>query len=141
MELWVEHLEHGLANIVGLFKFALEAIAATVVFIGVIRTGQQVLFKRNKHHRSRILATPLSFVRVRLIFGMWLALALVFLLGADILATTIAPNFESLGELGAIALIRTFLNYFLHKELEAEYAIQEQAVDRPASKSPSIDTA
>ena len=60
------------------------------------------------------------FVLLRLRFGSWLSLALECQLGADILATTIAPSWEALGQLGAIALIRTFLNYFLNQELEAE---------------------
>ncbi|MDJ0692641.1 MAG: DUF1622 domain-containing protein, partial [Xenococcaceae cyanobacterium MO_188.B32] len=52
-------------------------------------------------------------------------LALECQLGADILATTIAPSWEALGQLGAIALIRTFLNYFLNQELEAEAKLQK----------------
>ncbi|NET53786.1 MAG: DUF1622 domain-containing protein, partial [Merismopedia sp. SIO2A8] len=66
------------------------------------------------------------FLDVRLQFGVWLALALEFQLGADILATTIAPTFETLGKLGAIALIRTFLNYFLNQELVEEYRLQKK---------------
>ena len=55
--------------------------------------------------------------RLRLKFGGWLALALEFLLAADIIQTTAYPTYEHLIELGAIAIIRTFLNYFLNKEL------------------------
>ena len=56
--------------------------------------------------------------RLRLKFGGWLALALEFQLASDILKTTIAPTYENLIQLGAIAVIRTFLNYFLNKELK-----------------------
>ena len=63
-----------------------------------------------------------------------MAVALEFQLGADILATTIAPSFETLGKLGAIALIRTFLNYFLNKELVEEYRL---IVEPETSSSPS----
>jgi uncharacterized membrane protein len=51
---------------------------------------------------------------------MWLALALEFQLAADILSTTVSPSLEALARLAIIAVIRTFLNYFLTKELEAE---------------------
>ncbi len=44
-------------------------------------------------------------------------LALEFQLGADILSTTLSSTFDSLGKLGIVALIRTFLNYFLTQEL------------------------
>ncbi|MEM7770292.1 MAG: DUF1622 domain-containing protein [Cyanobacteria bacterium P01_A01_bin.37] len=131
MDVWVEHLEQGLGQFIALLKFLLEAIAATAIFIGLLRTLQQVVSMRFRRRRHPIADTPLAFVQLRLTFGMWLALALEFQLGSDILATTITPNFESLGQLGAIALIRTFLNYFLNKELDAEYALQQKEGDRP----------
>lgn len=53
-------------------------------------------------------------------FGSWLALALEFQLAADILATTINPSLDELLKLAIIAVIRTFLNYFLSRELTAE---------------------
>ncbi|MGL4214389.1 MAG: DUF1622 domain-containing protein [Morganella morganii] len=51
-------------------------------------------------------------------FGNWLAMALEFQLAADILVTTVDSDLDSLIKLGVIAVIRTFLNYFLAKELE-----------------------
>jgi uncharacterized membrane protein len=50
--------------------------------------------------------------------GMWLLLGLEFELAADIVRTVISPDWVDIGQLGAIALIRTFLNYFLEKDLE-----------------------
>ncbi len=47
-------------------------------------------------------------------------MTLEFQLGADILATTLSSTFNSLGKLEIVALIRTFLNYFLTKELESQ---------------------
>ena len=61
-----------------------------------------------------------GFPRIRLCFGSWLILALEFQLAADILATTVAPSKEELIRLAIIAVIRTFLNYFLGKELDAQ---------------------
>jgi uncharacterized membrane protein len=121
MELYVEHLEHSLSSYIYLLKFVLEAFAALVVFWGLLRTLQHAyrLKKKKRSHRP-ILEQPLEFNEIRLTFGLWLALALEFQLAADILSTTISPSFESLGKLGLIAVIRTFLNYFLGKELETE---------------------
>jgi uncharacterized membrane protein len=51
-------------------------------------------------------------------FGMWLLLGLEFELAADIIQTVVSPSWQDIGELGAIAVIRTFLNYFLEKDLE-----------------------
>lgn len=52
-------------------------------------------------------------------YGMWLLLGLEFELAADIIRSVVSPSWKDLGELGAIAVIRTFLNYFLEKDLEA----------------------
>ena len=50
-------------------------------------------------------------------FGMWLLFGLEFELAADIIRSVIAPTWGDIGELAAIAAIRTFLNYFLEKDL------------------------
>jgi uncharacterized membrane protein len=52
-------------------------------------------------------------------YGMWLLLGLEFELAADIIRSVISPSWIDIGQLGAIAVIRTFLNYFLEKDLEA----------------------
>lgn len=115
----LDHLEVGLVGVVGLLKFVLEAISVFCVLCGLLLSLYSAV-KLTRRSRS------FPFVAIRLQFGTWLALALEFQLGADILATTITPSFRVLGQLGAIALIRTFLNYFLTKELEAEQEIQKQ---------------
>jgi uncharacterized membrane protein len=89
--------------------------------LGLIRTLQYAYkMKRQKRGRQPILEYPWEFSQIRLTFGLWLALALEFQLAADILSTTVSPSLEALARLAIIAVIRTFLNYFLTKELEAE---------------------
>lgn len=56
---------------------------------------------------------------VRLRFARWLAVALEFLLAADVLRTAVAPTWEDIGKLAAVAAIRTLLNLFLRREIEA----------------------
>ena len=82
-----------------------------------------------------------SWLRVR--FGSSLAIALELLLAADILRTAVAPTWEDIGKLAAIAAIRTALNYFLEKELrqiesrvgpEGEQRISETGSPAPAGK-------
>lgn len=50
-------------------------------------------------------------------YARWLVAALTFQLAADILETSIAPDWDTVGQLAAIAVIRTFLNYFLEQDL------------------------
>lgn len=52
-----------------------------------------------------------------LVYARWLVAALTFQLAADIIESSIAPTWESIGQLGAIAVIRTFLEYFLERDL------------------------
>jgi uncharacterized membrane protein len=56
---------------------------------------------------------------VRIQLGRWLSLALEFELAADILRTAIAPTWDEIGKLAAIAALRTLLNYFLEREIRA----------------------
>jgi uncharacterized membrane protein len=51
-------------------------------------------------------------------FAGWIILALEFALAADIARTAIAPTWNEIGQLAAIAAIRTALNYFLEKDVE-----------------------
>ncbi|MEJ0041153.1 MAG: DUF1622 domain-containing protein [Rhizomicrobium sp.] len=51
-------------------------------------------------------------------FGVWLLLGLQFALAADIVRSVISPSWNDIGQLAAIALIRTFLNHFLEKDLD-----------------------
>ena len=55
---------------------------------------------------------------VWLCFGVWLLLGLEFELAADIIRTVISPTWIQMGQLATIAVIRTFLNYFLERDLE-----------------------
>ena len=121
MEL-IEHLEGGLRLIATLIKILLEAFGIFTILIGVILNGRQAMLLLS-HPSTRV------YIHVRARFGRALALALEFQLGADILSTAVAPSFESLGKLGAIAVIRTFLNYFLAKELEELREEEEHVTD------------
>ena len=68
-------------------------------------------------------------------FGMWLLLGLEFELAADIIGSVISPTWQDIGELGAIAVIRTFLNYFLERDLEnAETAAERAQISVPSTE-------
>lgn len=70
--------------------------------------------------RALITQQETDFNAIRLTLARYLALALEFQLGADILSTAVAPNWQEIGKLGAIAVIRTGLNFFLSKEMQEE---------------------
>lgn len=106
-------VEATIINLVQWLKLLLETIGAVIIGTGVIIAGYY-LFRR--------LLPPehVNYNRIRLILARYLALALEFQLGADILSTAIAPTWDQIGKLGAIAIIRTALNYFLSREMKEE---------------------
>ena len=94
-------------------KLGVELVGATIIFLGILTAGA-LLVKALAARRTA------DFTAIRLTLARYLALALEFQLGADILSTAIAPSWEQIGKLGAIAVIRTALNFFLSKEMEQE---------------------
>ena len=64
---------------------------------------------------------------IRLKLGRWLALSLEFALAADILRTAVAPTWDEIGKLAAIAVLRTALNFFLQREIDSAQARQLRA--------------
>lgn len=117
----MESLEHMLDQVVAATTLLLEIISVLCIIVGLLKTGQLWVFLQRK---SRGQDFP--FNQVRLAFGSWLAMALEFQLGADILATTVAPSTQDLTRLGLIAVIRTFLNYFLGKEMVMEMNLDRE---------------
>src|SRR5690349_2175958 len=91
----------------------IEAIAVLVVSYGAFEaSGKLVLL---------LVHPPVVFAARKAVwrrFGVWLLLGLEFELAADIINTVVAPDWTDLGELAAIAVIRTFLNYVLERDLE-----------------------
>ncbi|HET6562345.1 MAG TPA: DUF1622 domain-containing protein [Marmoricola sp.] len=112
--------EESLREGVDLLVRLVEAAGAVVIFIGALVAVVQfvrVLPQRDPH----------AFVPVRLSLGRFLALGLEFQLASDVLHTAIAPTFEELGKLAAVAAIRTALNFFLAREIrEEQKVIQER---------------
>lgn len=116
--------EQWLREAVGLLVRLVEAVGALVIFAGAV-----VGFVRFCAFAAR-RSDPRSFSIVRLDLGRFLALGLEFQLASDLLRTAVAPSFEQIGKLAAVAAIRTGLNFFLARELKEE---REQADAREAT--------
>ena len=89
----------------------IDAMALLVIVVGTVEAfidGLRVIFSGKSSHERR---------DVWLRYGRWLIAGLTFQLAADIIETSIRTSWESIAQLGAIAVIRTFLNYFLERDL------------------------
>lgn len=94
-------------------KLGVELVGAAIIALGIVAVSGQLL-------RALWAGRATDFTAIRLTLARYLALALEFQLGADILSTAIAPSWEQIRNLGAIAIIRTALNYFLSREMQNE---------------------
>ncbi|MBD2424251.1 DUF1622 domain-containing protein [Cyanobium sp. FACHB-13342] len=112
-------LEQGLALLATALRTVLEALSLCTVLLGLLVTLRQAWRAWRRRGRG-----PAGFRGVRLTFGSWLAMALEFQLGADIVATSTSPTGSHLVQLAVVAVIRTLLNVFLARDLESEQAQQ-----------------
>lgn len=94
-------------------ELAIETVSAIIIGIGIVLAIYRIILHFKEEQSS-------NFNYIRLTLGKFLVLALEFQLAADILSTAIAPNWEQIGKLAAIATIRTLLNYFLMLEMTGE---------------------
>lgn len=106
-------VENLVQNLVHWLRLAVEITGACAIGIGSA-------ISLYRFARALLTQQETDFNAIRLTLARYLALALEFQLGADILSTAVAPSWQEIGKLGAIAVIRTGLNFFLSKEMEEE---------------------
>lgn len=104
-------------------KLAVETGGALVIVVGVAAGAAHLV-------RGLLARRSSTFTETRLMVARYLALALEFQLAADILSTAISPSWDQIGKLGAIAVIRTGLNYFLSREVREMAAQTDDAEGR-----------
>lgn len=108
-----------------------EAAAAVVIALAALEATLRALalfFRRSTTEPSdRNRGSHDTKEEIRLKLGRWLALSLEFALAADILRTAVAPTWDEIGKLAAIAVLRTALNFFLQREIDGAQARQERS--------------
>src|SRR4051794_8039457 len=99
-----------------------EAVAAVLIGLAAIEAAVRAVplffrgFRPDRPAGQAAWHDPKEDVRLRL--GRWLAVALEFELAADVLRTAVAPTWNEIGQLAAIVVLRTVLNYFLQQEID-----------------------
>jgi uncharacterized membrane protein len=122
-------MEEVFKQIAGYIALGVEASAALIIACGAFQalygSVRAVIEKRSQVGQRK---------DVWLNFGVWLLLGLEFELAADIVRTAISPTWTDIGQLAAIGVIRTFLNFFLEKDLE-RYESQEAEPQKGTASS------
>lgn len=125
----MEALLHELAHYVAL---SIEGVGILVIAIGAIEALYGVV--------RVMLTTQLTDSEKEelwLRFARWLVTGLTFQVAADIVHTAIAPTWQEIGHLAAIAVIRTFISYFLDRDIEK---VRDPEVIRPNESKRSSET-
>ena len=89
----------------------IDALALVVVVVGTAEAficGLHLMFASPSGHEKR---------DVWLRYARWLVVGLTFQLAADIIETSITTSWDAVGRIAAVAVIRTFLNFFLERDL------------------------
>lgn len=92
---------------------AVEAMAAIIIGFAALEASFKSFHLFIHRHDMQ-----LNKEQIRLGLGRWMALGLEFELAADILRTTVSPTWNEIGQLAAIIIIRTVLNFFLQKDID-----------------------
>jgi len=103
----------------------IDALALLVILVGTIQVSVKV---------ARASFKPLGDQLARqawLRYARWLVAGLTLQLAADIIETSISTSWQTIGRVGAIAVIRTFLNYFLERDVEQQQRECALAAERP----------
>jgi len=90
----------------------MHAMALIVVVYGTLQAF--LLAARAMLRGSRVRHFDTGYVQ----YARWLITGLTFQLAADIVETSVAPSWDSIGQLAAIAAIRAFVNYFLERDIK-----------------------
>ncbi|MBA2552798.1 MAG: DUF1622 domain-containing protein [Geodermatophilaceae bacterium] len=123
--------ESVLRDVVDVLVRVVEAAGALIIFVGAV-----IAFVRFLRAGLGMRRSAREFATIRLSLGRFLVLGLEFQLAGDILSTAISPSYTEIGQLAAIATIRTALNYFLSREIARERAEVEGGwPDQPASSA------
>lgn len=103
---------------IDLILYAIKNIISLIGTLVILIGGVLALFRycavRFSFGKNNI---PQGMDAVRLQLGQSITLGLEFIVAADIIETTTAPDYYSVGILVIVVLVRTFLNYFLNKEI------------------------
>lgn len=94
----------------------LEFFGVAVIIVGVVVAS--VIYLKD----SCTTSAASAYLRCRANLGRAILLGLEILIGADIIATITSPlTWDSVGLLGLVVLIRTFLSFSLEAEIDGEW--------------------
>jgi uncharacterized membrane protein len=112
---------------------ALNGVAVLIIVLGaaqaLVGCILLVIMRRSPHEGRAIW---LQFAR-------WLVAGLTFQLAGDLIETSVSTTWQTIARVGIVALIRTFLNFFLERDL-SEVRHRQREPSPGAGKLPDQKT-
>lgn len=102
-------------NVLLLIQHSISFCGVLVIFFGVVTA----LFHYVSYLFYNSKTQKIDINQIRLKLGRVLTLGLEFIVAADLIGTTTAPDYYSVGIVASIVLIRTLLSYTLNREINA----------------------
>ena len=106
MHIFIENMEIFLTYIVEICTILMELFGITVLVYTAVKCFIQWMRKDNHH--------------LRLTLAEGIALSLEFKMGSEVLRTVVVRDWEELGILGAVILLRGLLTFLIHWEIKNE---------------------
>jgi uncharacterized membrane protein len=106
MEAWWNEVVYTIGLVIEAMAVLVIGYASIEAFIRVLRVG---LTRTSEAEKRRVY---LRYLR-------WLVAGLTFQLASDIVHTAVVPSWEQLVRVAVIAIIRTFLGFFLDRDMRA----------------------
>ncbi len=114
MKQWLVIASENVIVVIDVLALVIITLGTVEAFVGGLRL---MLSSRSGHERRDVW----------LRYARWLVAGLTFQLAADIIETSITTSWDAVGRIAAVALIRTFLNYFLERDLAEVRTRQREA--------------
>ena len=119
MKEWLAVASEQVIVVIDAIAFVVVVIGTVEAIVGVLRV---TLGSASGHERRDVW----------LRYSRWLVAALTFQLAADIIETSTTMSMDAIIRIGAVAVIRTLLNYFLERDIGE---VRERQLDPPAKRA------
>lgn len=117
-----------LHNLLLYIQHIISFCGVLVIFVGVI----MALIGYIRYSLDGFATQKIDINKIRLNLGLVLTLGLEFIVAADLIGTTTAPDYYSIGILASIVLIRTVLSCTLNREINSINKMEQERANIPS---------
>ncbi len=127
---------HSIEEVLEIIGIIFDVIGVLIICIGILLAFLRYFRRTPQPNGDDVMPSPYRLLKIEI--GLALLLGLEVLVAADIIKTVaIEPTFTSLGVLGLLVVIRTFLSWTLVLEIEGRWPWQPEREEEAAASEPA----